>query len=83
MENTWQLQDAKNKFSSLVEKAHQDGPQFVTKHGRESVVIVAIEDYQKLSKPKSDFLSFFKNSPLFNINLELTRDKSSSRDIDL
>ena len=34
MEHTWQLQEAKNKFSNLVEKAQQEGPQFVTKHGR-------------------------------------------------
>jgi prevent-host-death family protein len=83
MGNVWQLQDAKNKFSNLVDKAHHDGPQFVTKHGKDSVVVIAIEDYRKLYKPKSDLLSFFKNSPLSGINLDLTRDQSSSRDIEL
>jgi len=83
MGNVWQLQEAKNKFSNLVDKAHHDGPQFVTKHGKESVVIIAVEDYQKLSKPKSNSLSFFKNSPLSGITLALARDKSSSRDIEL
>jgi prevent-host-death family protein len=83
MGNVWQLQEAKNKFSNLVDKAHHDGPQVVTKHGKESVVIIAIEDYQKLNKPKSDLVSFFKTSPLSGINLDITRDKSSSRDIEL
>ena len=83
MGNVWQLQEAKNKFSHLIEKAHHDGPQVVTKHGKASVVIIAIEDYQKLNKPKSDLVSFFKKSPLSGINLDLTRDKSSSRDIKL
>jgi prevent-host-death family protein len=83
MGNVWQLQEAKNKFSNLVDKAHHDGPQVVTKHGKESVVIIAIEDYKKLNKPKSDLVSFFKTSPLSGINLDLTRDKSSSRDIEL
>lgn len=83
MGNVWQLQDAKNKFSNLVDKAHQDGPQIVTKHGKESVVIIAVEDYQKLNKPKSDLVSFFKKSPLSGLGLDLTRDKSSSRDIEL
>jgi prevent-host-death family protein len=83
MGNVWQLQEAKNKFSNLVDKARHDGPQVVTKHGKESVVIIAIEDYQKLNKPKSDLISFFKKSPLSDINLDLTRDKSSSRDIEL
>ena len=83
MGNVWQLQEAKNKFSHLVDKARLDGPQIVTKHGKESVVIIAFEDYQKLNKPTSDLISFFKKSPLSDINLDLTRDKSSSRDIEL
>jgi len=83
MGNVWQLQEAKNKFSNLVDKARRDGPQVVTKHGKESVVIIAIEDYQKLNKPTSDLISFFKKSPLSDINLDLTRDKSPSRDIEL
>lgn len=83
MGNVWQLQEAKNKFSNLVDKARHDGPQVVTKHGKEAVVIIAIEDYQKLNKPKSDLISFLKKSPLSDINLDLTRDKSPSRDIEL
>jgi len=83
MGNTWQLQEAKNKFSNVVDKAHHDGPQIVTKHGKESVVILAIEDYQKLNKPKSDLLSFFKTSPLSGMNIDILRDKSPSRDIEL
>ena len=83
MGNTWQLQEAKNKFSNLVDKARHNGPQFVTKHGKESVVIIAIEDYQKLNKPKSDLVSFLKKSPLSDINIDLARDKSPSRDIEL
>lgn len=83
MGNVWQLQEAKNKFSNLVDKARHDGPQVVTKHGKESVVIIAIEDYQKLNKPTSDLISFFNKSPISDINLDLTRDKSSSREIEL
>ena len=83
MGNVWQLQEAKNKFSNLVDKAHHDGPQIVTRHGKESVVVLAIEDYQKLSRPKSDLVSFIKCSPLFGLNFDLARDKSSSRDIKL
>jgi antitoxin Phd len=83
MGNVWQLQEAKNKFSNLVDKAHHDGPQLVTRHGKESVVVLAIEDYQKLSRPKSDLVSFFKSSPLFGFNLDPARDKSSLRDIEL
>ncbi|MFZ3048388.1 MAG: type II toxin-antitoxin system Phd/YefM family antitoxin [Desulfatirhabdiaceae bacterium] len=83
MGNVWQLQEAKNKFSNLVDKARHDGPQVVTKHGKEAVVIIAIEDYQKLNKPKSDLVAFFKKSPLSEICLDLSRDKTVSRDIEL
>lgn len=83
MGNVWQLQEAKNKFSNLVDKARHDGPQIVTRHGKESVVIIAIEEYQKLNKPTSDLISFFKKSPLSDINLDLARDKGASRDIEL
>jgi len=83
MGNVWQLQEAKNKFSNLVDKAHHDGPQIVTTHGKESVVIIAIEDYQKFNRPQSDLISFFKKSPLSGIDLDMTRDKSHSRDIEL
>ena len=83
MGNVWQLQEAKNKFSNLVDKVLLEGPQIVTKHGKESVVIIAIEDYQKLTKPKTDLLTFFKKSPLAGVDLDVSRDKSSSRDVEL
>jgi len=83
MGNVWQLQDAKNKFSNLVDKAHRDGPQIVTKHGRESVVILAMEDYQKLRKPEADLVSFLRNSPLVGIDLDFERDKGPAREVEL
>lgn len=83
MSNVWQLQEAKNKFSNLVDKANHDGPQIVTRHGKESVVVISVKDYRKLNKPKSDLVTFFKNSPLFDMNIELTRDKTPSRDFEL
>ena len=36
-DNTWQLQDAKSKFSQLVENAMSSEPQFVTKHGKKKL----------------------------------------------
>ena len=83
MNKVWQLQEAKNKFSSLVDKALHDGPQIVTKHGKESVVVLSLEDYQKMNRPKSNLVTFFKNSPLFNSDIDFSRDKSTSRDLDL
>ena len=83
MGNTWQLQEAKNKFSKLVEKAKINGPQFVTKHGKESVVVLSIEEYKDIVKPKSNLFQFIQESPLSEAHISVERDKSLSRDIDL
>ncbi len=83
IENHWQLQDAKNKFSNLVETAQKKGPQIVTKHGKEAVVILSITEYKRLSKPKINLIQFFKNSPLAEETIELSRNKETPRDVDL
>lgn len=83
MGHTWQLQEAKNKFSKLVEKAQYEGPQFVTKHGKESVVVLSVEDYQEIVKPKSNLFHFLQSSPLSKTPIDIERDRSLSRDIEL
>jgi prevent-host-death family protein len=81
MRHAWQLQEAKNKFSSLVERAQHEGPQVVTKHGKEVVVILSSEDYRKLAKPKVNLFKFIQNSPLGSKNIDISRDKSIPRDV--
>ncbi|MFU8861863.1 MAG: type II toxin-antitoxin system Phd/YefM family antitoxin [Cyclonatronaceae bacterium] len=79
----WQLQEAKNRFSELVRKASEEGPQTVTRHGKDSVVVLSAEDYRKLEKPKTSLTEFFRSSPLSGMNLDTKRDRSPSRDVDL
>ena len=79
----WQLQEAKNRFSEVVRKASTEGPQTVTKHGKDSVVVLSIEDYQKLERPKTSLVDFFRTSPLASVELDTKRDKSNDRDISL
>jgi antitoxin Phd len=83
IENSWQLQDAKNKFSNLVEKAQHNGPQVVTKHGKDAVVVLSIAEYKKLTKPKTTLVKFFQNSPLAKTDIDLKRSKELPRDIEL
>ncbi len=82
MGTNWQLQDAKNRFSELVEKAVNLGPQTVTKRGIETVVVLSFDEYKKLTKPESDLVNFFKNSPLHDIDLDLKRDKDLPREVE-
>ena len=81
--NIWQLQDAKSKFSQLVESAMHNIPQFVTKHGNNAVVILSFEEYKKLIKPKQDLVSFFRSSPFIDCEVDITRSKDLPRDIEL
>ena len=51
---SWQLQEAKQKFSELVRRTLEEGPQVVTKHGEEVVVVVPVEEFRRMSGlPKS------------------------------
>lgn len=83
MSHAWQLQEAKNKFSSLVESAQKNGPQVVTKHGKEAVVVISADDYRKLTRPKTSFQQFMRKSPLAGLDLDISRDKKSPRDVTL
>ena len=77
----WQLQDAKNRFSEIVNKALRDGPQVVTRRGKKTVVIMSVEQYQVLVRPRVNIVDFFQESPLRGEDLDLTRDKDSLRDV--
>jgi prevent-host-death family protein len=81
--NTWQLQDAKSKFSQLVENAMLSEPQFVTKHGNNAVVILSFEDYKKITKPKTDLVTFLRSSPLIEVELDISRNGELPRNIEL
>lgn len=79
----WQLQEAKNRFSRLVEDAQKRGPQIVTKSGKKAVVVVSYDDYEKLTSPDEDLITYFQNSPLAEVNLDINRSKEIPRDIEL
>jgi len=82
--DTWQLQDAKSKFSQVVYNAMHNKPQFVTKHGNNAVVVLSFEEYKKIIKPKTDLVTFLRNSPLSEIDLDISRDKTDfPRDVEL
>lgn len=79
----WQLQEAKNRFSEVVRKASEEGPQTVTKHGKDSVVILSADDYRKLEQPKTSLIEFFQKSPLSKVEIDLKREKSQVRSFEL
>ncbi len=54
----WQLQDAKNRFSEVVKRAREDGPQTVTVHGQPAPVVVSAPEFDRLTKPLMSFVDF-------------------------
>ena len=58
--NVWQIQEAKSKFSQLVEDANEKGHQTITKKGEPIAVIVSKKEFDILTHPKTSFLNFFK-----------------------
>lgn len=82
MKNVWQLQEAKSKFSEVVNHAVLGGqPQIITKRGKDCVVIVSVKQYTKLSTPKESLRMLFRRAP--KVELDTKRSKSKDRKINL
>ncbi len=81
IENHWQLQEAQNRFSSLVNQAREIGRQIVTKHGQDAVVVLSVEEYNKLTRPKKNTVQFFQESPLTQEDISFERSKEKPREI--
>ena len=79
MIQTWQLQDAKNKLSRVVENAVNEGPQIITKHGVEVAIVLSFADYQEMLATRGKLSTFFRDSPLAGVELDLARDPSEAR----
>jgi prevent-host-death family protein len=83
---SWQLQDAKARFSELFRLVGSQGPQRVTRQGKESVVVLRAEQYDELinrKKGPKSIVDFFAQSPLVNAGLTLRRSFDGGRNIRL
>jgi prevent-host-death family protein len=78
----WQLQEAKQKFSQLVRRALEEGPQTVTRHGEEAVVVISAREFRRLAGKKPDLKEVLLSGPPLD-DLELERSREMPREIDL
>jgi prevent-host-death family protein len=81
MNDRWQLQEAKQRFSELIRSVEVDGPQFVTRHGEEVAVVVSIAEYRHLRAGGEDFKEFLRSAP--DVDLEIGRSPSPARRVNL
>jgi antitoxin Phd len=76
---TWPLQDAKNRFSEVVDLAQSYGPQTVTRHGEPLVVVIATTEFNEMARPKESAAAFF--APLRDSGIRLNRRRDLPRKI--
>lgn len=76
----WQVQAAKAHLSEVLEHAEREGPQMITKHGREWAVVVSIEEYRRLTQHRPDFRDFLLSGPKVD-ELTVERDRDTGREV--
>jgi antitoxin Phd len=76
----WQIQEAKARFSELVQKAIDDGPQTITRRGKDVAVVLSAEQFELMKKRQVDFKELLAAAPLEGVDLE--RDKSMPREFE-
>lgn len=81
----WLLQDAKARFSELVRRVHSEGPQHVTVHGRDEVVVITAEEFRRLKgERKGDLLiAALQSSPHRDIEIAPKREAMPVRKVEL
>jgi prevent-host-death family protein len=71
---TWQLQEAKNKLSEVVDSSINKGPQIISRRGRNAAVVISFEDYKRLTQKKKTVKDALLAMDISQLNL--TRDTS-------
>lgn len=82
----WQLQDAKNQFSKVVQKARNEGPQEITVRGERAAVVLSAHDYDALRAGRATLVDALLSGPAWDDALADAVDhrvKYPSRDVDL
>lgn len=80
----WQLQDAKANFSQVVNRAIEDGPQRITRHGQPAAILLSKRDFDQLvARKRGSLVDFLQRSPLSGIDIPDRDPSDTGREIDL
>lgn len=80
----WKLEDAKARFSEVVRRARAEGPQGVSVRGRDAVVVMSVEDFERLTPPSRDSLPLVEFLQGLHLHeLDTSRTEDIGRDIEL
>ena len=78
----WQVQDAKARLTEVIERARTEGPQTITRHGKERAMVLSIEDYRLLAGHKPDFKAYLLGGPKVD-DFSIERERDTGRDVEL
>jgi prevent-host-death family protein len=77
----WSVQEAKARFSELIERALSEGPQTITRHGAERVVVLSIEEFRTLAAHRPDFKAHLLGGPKVD-DFPIERDPDTGRHVE-
>ena len=78
----WQVQEAKSRFSELIETAEKKGPQMITRHGSERAVVLSIADFRLLTAHKPGLKEYLLGGPKVDA-FEIERERDTGREVEL
>ena len=78
----WAVHEAKARLAELIERAHREGAQIITRHGTEHAVVLSIEDYRALTAGRPDFRAHLLGGPKFD-DFSVERGKDTGRAVRL
>ncbi|HEY0307932.1 MAG TPA: type II toxin-antitoxin system Phd/YefM family antitoxin [Acidobacteriaceae bacterium] len=79
--SSWGVAEAKAQFSEVVNKAMTEGPQEITRHGKDAVVLVSKAEWERRKRPRQNAAEFFMNSPLRGSGLKIERLRGKFRPV--
>ena len=75
----WQIQEAKARLSEVIKQASKEGPQTITMRGEPAAVVISKDEYERLKRPRVNFVDFMRNSPLYGVDIDLRRERTLTR----
>ena len=82
MIHKWQLHEAKNKLSHLIDAAEQGEIQYITRRGRQAAVLIGMDTYSKLTKDTVSFKDFLLTGPKIE-DIDISRPQGKAREVEL
>ncbi|MFN2495409.1 MAG: type II toxin-antitoxin system Phd/YefM family antitoxin [Pseudonocardiaceae bacterium] len=72
---SWQVQEAKQRFSEMLRAVANEGPQTITRHGVEVAVVLDIEEYRRLTGPRTNLKELLLGPPYFDDKMSTIMDE--------